>query len=166
MIGAGAETTGSSLATGLWQLAKHPEQWELLKRDPSAIKSAIDEFFRFTSAVVMWRRTAKEDIELAGQQIRAGDKVVMNYESANFDERVFPDPEKFDITRDAKAQVALGAGGPHQCLGEHLARRESQMFLEELLKRVDHIEITAELERPPVPRFNMIKVFRATFHAA
>lgn len=163
LIGAGAETTGSSIATGVWQLAKNPDQWERLKNDPSLIKGAADEFFRYTSAVVLWRRTAKEDVELNGQLIKTGEKVVMNYEAANYDERMFPDPERFDVTRDAKAQVAFGAGGPHQCLGEHLARRETQVFLEQLIERVDRIEVTAELTRPPAPRFNMISEFRATF---
>jgi cytochrome P450 len=163
LIGAGSETTGSTLATGLWELAKNPDQWQLLKDDPSLIGKAVDEFLRYTSAVVQWRRTATQDTELSGQHITAGDKVVMFYESANFDESVFPDPERFDITRDASKQVSFGAGGPHQCLGEHLARREMRVFLEQLIKRVDTFEITADLRRPPVPRFNMIHQFRATF---
>ncbi|QKJ20532.1 cytochrome P450 [Microbacterium hominis] len=163
LIGAGAETTGSSIATGLWQLGKNPDQWELLKNDPSLINKAVDEFCRYTSAVVNFRRTALEDVELGGQKIKAGDKVVLYYESANFDETVFSDPETFDITRDSSKQVAFGAGGPHQCLGEHLGRREMKVFLEELIKRVDDITVTADLLRPPNPRFNMIQQFRATF---
>ena len=163
LIGAGAETTGSTIATGLWQLAKNPDQWQLLKNDRTLINKAVDEFLRYTSAVVNFRRTATEDVELAGQHIKAGDKVVIYYESANFDESVFPDPDKFDITRDSSKQVAFGAGGPHQCLGEHLGRREMKIFLEQLLDRVDDITVTADLRRPPNPRFNMIQEFRATF---
>jgi cytochrome P450 len=163
LIGAGAETTGSTLATGIWQLGKNPDQWQLLKDDRSLIGKAVDEFCRYTSAVVNFRRTALKDFELHGQKIRAGDKVVMYYESANFDESVFPDPERFEITRDSSKQVAFGAGGPHQCLGEHLGRREIKMFLEQLLERVDHITVTQELTRPLNPRFNMISEFRATF---
>lgn len=166
LIGAGAETTGSTIATGLWQLAEHPEQWRALKADPSLVGNAVDEFCRYTSAVINFRRTATEDTELAGQQIRAGDKVVMYYESANFDERVFEHPETFDVTRDASKQLAFGAGGPHQCLGEHLGRREIKIFIEEALRRVDDITVTAPLRRPLNHRFNMISEFRATFHAA
>ncbi len=166
LIGAGAETTGSSLATGLWQLAKNPEQWQLLKNDRTLIPKAVDEFCRYTSAVVAWRRTATEGIELNGQQIAEGDKVVMYYEAANFDDRVFEDPQRFDITRDASKQVAFGAGGPHQCLGEHLARREMRVFLEQLLERVSDITVTADLRRPANPRFNMVSEFRATFTPA
>lgn len=166
LIGAGAETTGSSLATGIWQLAKNPDQWALLKSDPTLIGKAVDEFCRYTSAVINFRRTATEDFELSGQHIKAGDKVVIYYESANFDDRIFTDPEKFDITRDASKQVAFGAGGPHQCLGEHLGRREMKVFLEELIRRVDEITVTTELQRPVNPRFNMIREFRATFTGA
>ena len=145
---------------------KNPDQWQLLKSDRSLINKAVDEFCRYTSAVVNFRRTATEDVELAGQHIKAGDKVVIYYESANFDETVFPDPDTFDITRDSSKQVAFGAGGPHQCLGEHLGRREMKIFLEQLLDRVDDITVTAELRRPPNPRFNMIQEFRATFAAS
>jgi len=165
LIGAGAETTGSTIATGLWQLASNPEQYEMLKADRSLINSAVDEFLRFTSAVVNFRRTATEDVEVGGQLIKEGQKVVLYYESANFDEAVFPDPEKFDITRDARKQVSFGAGGPHQCLGEHLGRREIKIFLEQLLNRVDDISVTADLRLQPNPRFNMINEFRATFTA-
>jgi cytochrome P450 len=163
LIGAGAETTGSTIATGLWQLGRNPEQYAMLKADPSLINKAVDEFLRFTSAVVNFRRTATEDVVVGDQEIKAGDKVVIYYESANFDESVFPDPERFDITRDSSKQVAFGAGGSHQCLGEHLGRREIKIFLERLIERVDTINVTAELRRPPNPRFNMISEFRATF---
>lgn len=166
LIGAGAETTGSTLATGIWQFAKHPEQFQALKADRSLMNRAVDEILRFTSAVVNFRRTATEDIEIGGQLIKEGEKVVMYYESANFDETVFDDPETFDITRDSSKQVSFGAGGPHQCLGEHLGRREIKVFLERLLDRVDSITITADLERPVNPRFNMIRQFRASFAPA
>ncbi len=163
LLGAGAETTGSSLATGISHLSKNPDQWAMLKADPSLINGAINESLRYASATINFRRNALEDIEIRGQQIKAGDKVVLYYESANFDERVFPDPEKFDITRDARKQVAFGAGGPHQCLGEHLGRREMQVFFEQLIKRVDTITIVEDLMRPPNHRFNMCKKFKASF---
>lgn len=86
----------------------------LLKANPSLINYAIDESLRYASAVINFRRNALEDIEIRGQQIKADDKVVLYNKSTNFDERVFPDPEKFDITRDARKQVAFGTGDPHQ----------------------------------------------------
>jgi cytochrome P450 len=112
---------------------------------------------RYASAIINFRRNVLEEIEMRGQQIKAGDKVVLYYESANFDERVFLDPEKFDITHDARKQVEFGAGEPHQCLGEHFGRREMQVFFEQLLKRVDTITIVKDLMRPPNHRFNMCK---------
>ena len=166
LIGAGAETTGSTIATGIWQLALHPEQFAALHADRSLLNPAVDEILRYTSAVVNFRRTALEDVEVGGQLIKHGEKVVLYYESANFDERVFDDPERFDITRDSSKQVSFGAGGPHQCLGEHLGRRVIKVFFEQLLDRVGSISVTAGLDRPPNPRFNMISEFRATFTPA
>lgn len=154
LIVAGAETTGSTLATGLWQLARNPDQWEALKADPNLIKGAINEFLRYTTATACFKRTALEDIELRGKTIKEGDKVVLYYDSANFDERVFPDPEKFDITRNAIKHIAFGGGGPHQCVGEHLARKEMSIFLEQMIKRVNKIEVIADLVRPPNQQFN------------
>lgn len=164
LIGAGAETTGSTLALGLDQLARNPEQWAMLKADPTLIGGFVDEACRWATATITFRRTATQDYELGGAHIKAGDKVAIFYESANFDETHFPDPERFDITRDARRQVAFGAGGPHQCLGEQLGKREMRIFMEEMLKRVDSFEVVDGPVQKPNHRFNMVKELHMTFH--
>lgn len=165
LVGAGAETSGASMAFGIERFAKNPEQWKKLQADPSLLNGAIDEMLRHASAVVNFRRTATQDVELGGKLIKEGDKVVMFYESANFDESVFPDPFTFDITRDSTKQVAFGAGGPHQCLGEHLARREMKVFFTQMLERVESWEITEEIKLIPSPRFNMVMGLKGKFTA-
>ncbi|MBX2798237.1 MAG: cytochrome P450 [Myxococcales bacterium] len=163
LIVAGAETTGSTLATGLWKLACNPDQWAALKADPSLIPGAINEFLRYGTATVCFKRTALEDFEMHGKTIKAGDKVVIYYESANFDENYFPEPERFDITRDASKQVAFGAGGIHQCIGDHLARYEMSVFLEQLIERVRDIEVVSDLVRPVNQQFNACESLNLRF---
>ena len=166
LIGAGAETTGSTIAAGLSRLYQHPEQWRMLRQDRSMLPNAVNEILRHASAVINFRRNATDDVELGGQRIKRGEKVVLFYESANFDETVFADPERFDITRPEGAkQVSFGAGGPHQCLGEQLGKREIAVFLDRLLDRVERIEITVPLQRTHSPRFNMAARYRGTFHS-
>lgn len=166
LVGAGAETSGASMAYGIQQFAKNPDEWKKLQAEPSLINGAVDEMCRHASAVVNFRRSATEDIEFGGQLIKKGDKVVMFYESANFDETVFPDPFAFDITRsEGGKQVAFGAGGPHQCLGEHLARREMKVFFTQMLERVESWEITEDIQLIPSPRFNMVLALKAKFTA-
>lgn len=165
LVGAGAETSGASMAFGIERFAKNPEQWKKLQADPTLLNGAIDEMLRHASAVVNFRRVATEDIELGGKLIKKDEKVVMFYESANFDETVFPDPFTFDITRDATKQIAFGAGGPHQCLGEHLARREMKVFFSQMLERVESWEITEDIKLVPSPRFNMVMGLKGRFQA-
>lgn len=165
LVGAGAETSGATMAYGIARFAENPDQWKKLQDDPSLVGGAVDEMLRHASAVVNFRRNATEDVELGGQLIKKGDKVVVFFESANNDETVFPNPEKFDITRDATGQTAFGAGGPHQCLGEHLARREMKVFFTQLLERVSSWEITEGIQLIPSPRFNMVINLKGTFHA-
>lgn len=165
LVGAGAETSGASMAFGIYHFAKNPEQWKMLQADPGLLNNAIDEMLRHASAVVNFRRTATRDVELGGQLIKKGDKVVMFYESANFDERVFANPLEFDINRSAASQVAFGAGGPHQCLGEHLARREMKVLFNQLLDRVESWQITEGIKLIPSPRFNMVVGLKGTFTA-
>ncbi len=165
LVGAGAETSGASMAFGIYHFGQNPEQWKMLQADPSLLNNAIDEMLRHASAVVNFRRTATRDVELGGQLIKKGDKVVMFYESANFDERVFENPLAFDINRSASSQVSFGAGGPHQCLGEHLARREMKVLFTQLLERVENWDITEGIKLIPSPRFNMVVGLKGTFHA-
>ncbi len=166
LIGAGAETTGSTIGGGLSLLHQHPEQWVRWKADPSLTNQAVEEVLRRTSAVINFRRNATEDVVLGGQQIRKGDKVVIFYESANHDETVFEEPERFDILRDARRHVSFGAGGPHQCLGEHLGKREIRVFFDRFIARVREFTITQPLKLAHSPRFNMVHALRGTFTAS
>jgi cholest-4-en-3-one 26-monooxygenase len=164
LIGAGAETTGSSLAIGIQALADNPDQFALLRSNPELVKNATDEIIRFASAGINFRRNATQDVELGGQLIRKGEKVVIFYESGNFDEEQFEAPEAFDITREnARRNVSFGAGGPHQCLGEQLAKLEIATFIEVLLARIARFRVTSRVRLAPSPRFNMVKQMKAIF---
>jgi cytochrome P450 len=119
--------------------AANPDQWQRLVDDPTLVDSAVEEILRWATPVLHMRRTAAEHTELAGTAIEAGDKVVMWYVSANYDQTRFDDPMRFDITRGDNQQVSFGGGGPHFCLGAFLARMEIRVLLEEMLAR--HIRI-------------------------
>lgn len=140
---AGHDTTSNTLATGLWALAERPELLQTLKADPSLIPAHIEESVRWASSVRHFMRTASRDVELAGQKIAKGDWLMLCYLSANRDEEAFKDPFAFDIKRTPNRHVAFGAG-PHMCLGQHLARLELRIFWQELLSRLESVELTAE----------------------
>jgi cytochrome P450 len=110
---------------------------------------AVEEMLRYVSPVVYMRRTATCDTVLSGQQLRAGDKVVMYYGSANRDEQVFSEPDKFDIARTPNEHIAFGGGGTHFCLGAHLARIEIQVMLREILTRLPDIAAAGAAEWLP-----------------
>jgi cytochrome P450 len=111
-----------------------------------------------------FRRTATRDVEMRGQQIKAGDKVVTWYISANRDEEVFPDPYRFDVTRTPNDHVTFGPGGPHFCLGAHLARLETKILFQELLPRLRSIEIVGPVERIRSDFVNGIKKMPVQIH--
>lgn len=139
---AGNDTTRNTTSHGIKALIDHPEQKALLQSDfAKYIPTAIEEFLRWGSVVMTFRRTARADTEIAGQQIAAGDKVVMFYSSANRDESVFTDPWRFDITRNPNPHVAFGGGGVHFCLGNHVARMQMRALFGELLTRVPTLEV-------------------------
>ena len=123
-------------------LTDHPDQRDLWYGDFEAhARTAVEEIVRWATPVIHFRRTATDDTELSGQPIAAGDKVVLWYNSANRDERVFADPYRFDVTRPLQpAQVGFGAGGPHFCLGANLARREITVMFDELRRRVPDLQ--------------------------
>nr|MDT0667261.1 cytochrome P450 [Micromonospora sp. DSM 115978] len=127
-------------------LIDFPEQWRRLKDDPGLGTAAADEIVRWVSPVMGFKRTATRDTELSGQPIKANDKLIMYYSSANFDESVFENPYTFDVGRDPNPHVGFGGGGPHFCLGRHLARLQIETMLRVLADRVDRIELAA----PPV----------------
>lgn len=144
---AGNETTRQTIAAAMLALMEHPDQWRLLGDDPRLVPAAVEEFIRWASPVFQFRRTATRDTELRGVKIRRGDKVVMWYISANFDEEVFPDPYRFDVRRQPNEHAAFGPGGPHFCLGTWLARLEVRVMFEELLPRIADMELTGPVSR-------------------
>jgi cytochrome P450 len=144
---AGNETTRHTITSGMLALLENPDQLKLLRDDPSLIPVATEEILRWASPVMHFRRTATRDVELRGQHIKAGDKVVTWYISANRDETVFPDPYRFDVTRTPNDHVVFGPGGPHFCLGAHLARLETKILFQELLPRLASIELNGPVER-------------------
>jgi cytochrome P450 len=140
LVVAGNETTRNALSHALMLLTQFPRQRALLLDDlEGRIGGAVEEIVRYASPVLFMRRTLTTDHTMNGQDYREGDKVVLYYYSANRDEAVFSDPERFDITRAPNPHVGFGAPGPHFCLGAHLARRELTVMLRELLTRVPGI---------------------------
>ena len=142
---AGHDTTKNALAGGMAALMDHPDQLELLQKNPELIPSAVEEIIRWTSPVNFMRRTAARDTELRGQKIKAGDHLGLFYGSANRDADVFDNPYQFDISRDPNRHVGFGVG-EHFCLGAHLARRSQQALLRELMSRLEWVEPNGERE--------------------
>lgn len=156
---AGSETTRNLITTGTLALLQRPDQLERLRADLSLLPSAIEELLRYTTPVMSFTRTATRDTEVAGQAIPEGDRVLMVYASANRDERAFDNPDDVDITREPNDHVAFGAGGPHFCLGAHLARLESTLMFEEILTRFEGLEVTADPDSLPRVYSNLIDGF-------
>jgi cytochrome P450 len=154
---AGNETTRHTITHGLLALLEFPEEMERLRSDPELGKTAAEEMLRWATPVHHFRRTAAVDSELAGTQIKAGDKVTTWFVSGNFDESVFEDPHRFDIGRTPNRHMAFGPGGIHHCMGAHLAKMEIRITFEELLKRSADIELLGPPERLRSNFFNGIK---------
>ena len=142
LIVAGNETTRQALALGTLALAQHQDQYELVRSHPDLIGSAVEEILRYASPVWWFRRTAAKATTIRDQEIAAGDKVLIWFAAANRDPDHYPDPHRFDVTRNPTDQLTFGRGGPHHCLGVHLARLEVRVYLEELVSRVTKIELT------------------------
>jgi methyl-branched lipid omega-hydroxylase len=145
LVVAGNETTRNAIAHGLTLLTEHPDQRALLLEDlEGRLPDAVEEIVRYATPVTWMRRNLTRDAEVLGHTYRAGDRVILYYNSANRDEAVFADPYTFDITRSPNPHVGFGGPGPHFCLGAHLARREITVMLRELLTRVPGIHATAQ----------------------
>jgi cytochrome P450 len=157
LVIAGNETTRHSISSGVAALATHPSQWWRLRAREVDPTRAADEVLRWATAIHFHRRIATRDTVLRGVEIAAGDKVALYFASANFDDRVFQDPHAFDLGRSPNEHVAFGRGGPHFCLGAHLARLEVRVVLEELAARVAGIELTGEPSRLRSNHINGIK---------
>ena len=147
MVIAGNETTRIAIAQGVLAFCEHPEQWDRLRADPGLLDTAADEVIRWTCPTHFMRRTATVDTSLGGAAIRAGDKVILWYVSGNRDEAEFDAPDTFDVGRVQNRHLSFGRGGPHLCLGVHLARLEVKVVLAALARRVRRFELAGEPRR-------------------
>ncbi len=146
---AGHDTTKNSIVGGLHALITHPEQLARFKEivhDEDALKLAVEELIRWTTPVVQFSRTAERDYELRGKQIKKGDTLGLMYASGSFDEDLFENPMEFNIERKPNRHLAFGTG-PHQCLGLLLARMEMRIFFQQLIPRIEEIELMSAPER-------------------
>jgi cholest-4-en-3-one 26-monooxygenase len=163
----GNETTRNALSGGMQALIENPEQWARLQADPAGLKAtAAEEIVRWVSPVMDFRRTVMADTELSGVKLKKGDKVIMYYPSANRDEAVFENGNTFDIGRDPNPHIGFGGGGPHFCLGRHLAKLEMELMLESLARKVDRVELTGPIDRLRSNFINGIKSMPVRIHAA
>ncbi len=144
---AGNDSTRAVFTSGMKNLIEDPEQMELVRSGSVPLEQVVEEFVRCNPAFAYMRRTATADVELAGKQVRAGDKLALWYVSGNRDERVFSDPDRFDVRRDPNPHQGFGGGGRHFCLGAGLARLELKLWIEETLRRFAQIELDGEAER-------------------
>jgi len=152
MISAGNDTSRYTMAGGLKALIERPEQFHELRQacidgNTDVVDRAVEEVLRWTSVTMHFRRTATQDVEMHGKTIRKGDKVLEWFSSANYDERQFPDPFRFDIHRTPNDHVAFNLRSPHLCLGAQLARMELKLLFEELLPRVTAVQLAGPVER-------------------
>jgi cytochrome P450 len=146
LIIAGNETTRNATSGGMLALISNRDQLEKLRADPSRATSAVEEVVRWTSPVMHFTRRATRDTEIRGVKIREGDDVCVWYPSANRDEEMFADPDRFLIDRDPNPQIAFGKG-EHFCLGVNLARLELKVMLQELVRRLPDMELAGPVER-------------------
>ena len=146
LLSAGLDTTVIAIGNMLRCFADHPDQWQLLKQDPSRARFAFEEVLRYASPVHTFYRTADEDVDVSGVPIQEGSKMLLNIDCANRDVDRWPDANVFDITRRPLGQVAFGVG-IHACVGRHLAALEAEVLLQALAAKVRHIELAGE----PVP---------------
>ncbi|MEV6293339.1 cytochrome P450 [Streptomyces sp. NPDC051896] len=156
---AGNDTVRSAAPGGLLALAEHPEAYASLRAGKVELATAVEELLRWHPPVLTFRRTATRDTELAGQRIRAGDKVVVFHASANRDERVFTDPARLDLARSPNPHVSFG-DGPHVCLGAHFARLQLRLLHEEVLRVIPEPRLTAPAGRLVSNFINGIKSLR------
>jgi cholest-4-en-3-one 26-monooxygenase len=144
---AGNETTRTAISHGMLAFCERPDQWARLRSDRALLPSAVEEILRWSTPILSFRRTALADTAIGDAIIEAGQKVVLWYASANFDEAVFGEPLRFDIARSPNEHVTFGGGGPHFCLGANLARLEIRVMVEELLDRLPDIELAGPVQR-------------------
>jgi cholest-4-en-3-one 26-monooxygenase len=158
---AGNETTRQSITQGMMAFTDHPDQWELFKaRRP---KTAADEIIRWASPINAFQRTALTDTELGGVQIRKGQRLVLFYRSANFDEDVFEDPFRFDILRDPNPHLGFGGTGAHYCVGANLARMTIDLMFNAIADHLPHLKPVTAPERLRSSMINGIKHWQVDY---
>jgi cytochrome P450 len=157
LVTAGNETTRHAISHGTHALLSNRAELERLVADPSLVPTAVEEVLRWATSVLHFRRTVTRDVELHGEVVRENDKVVIWFISANRDENQFPEPLRFDVGRTPNRHVAFGLGGPHFCLGSHLARLELKVFLEEMIPYLPNLELAGPAERLRSNFFHGIK---------
>lgn len=146
LVVAGNETTRHTISHTMINLIQHPEQLARLQEDPELIPWAVEEFLRFASPVYHFRRTATKDVEMHGRTIKSGEKIVTWFASGNRDQTIFSDADRFDVTRNPNEHMTFGRGGPHMCLGNALARIELRVMFEDLISRIDSMEMTGPID--------------------
>ncbi len=147
----GNETTRNVISGGMEALIRNPAERRKLVDDPSKVPVAVEEMLRWVTPIVNMNRTATREFELRGQKIREGDRVLLLYASGNRDERVFEDPDRFDVERAPNPHVAFGGFGEHFCLGSSLARLELVLMFQELMRRLPDLELASQVELPRTP---------------
>ena len=166
MVIAGNETTRIAIAHGVLAFCQYPDQWDRLRTDPQLLGTATDEVLRWSCPTHFMRRTATVATELGGARIRAGDKVVLWHVSGNRDESEFPSPDTFDVARAPNRHLSFGRGGPHLCLGAHLARLEVRVMLAALARRVAAFELAGPPRRIRSNFTNGLRELPARAHLA
>ena len=167
LLTAGNETTRNALSHALWAFTEYPDQRAIWQADPAGTATTgVDEIVRWGSPVIYMRRTVTEPTVLSGVELKEGEKMVLFYNSANRDEDVFADPYSFDVRRNPNPHIGFGAAGPHFCLGAHLARREIDVMLRQLLTRLPDITASGEPDRLRSNFLNGIKHLPCTFSPA
>jgi cytochrome P450 len=169
LIAAGNESTRTITSHGMRMLMEHPDQLQYLVDNPEKIVDACEEMLRYNTAFILMRRTATEDVEVAGQQIKKGDKIILHYHTVNHDETVFGDDAmEFDVRRVErmpdlyKEHRAFGVG-QHFCLGSHLARLELRIIMEEIIPRLRNPSLAGEITYTRSALVNGIKRMDITF---
>ena len=161
---AGNETTRNSITHGMIAMAENPQQWEIFKRDRPA--TAADEIVRWATPVSAFQRTALEDTQLGGVQIKKGQRLVMSYRSANFDEDVFENPESFNVLRDPNPHVGFGGTGAHYCIGANLARMTINLIFNAVADHMPDLKPIGEPERLRSGWLNGIKHWQVDYTGA
>ena len=161
---AGNETSRNSITHGMIAFSQNPDQWELFKKERP--KTAVDEIIRWATPVSAFQRTASEDTEISGVKIKAGERVVMSYRSANFDETVFDDPFTFNILRDPNPHVGFGGTGAHYCIGANLARLTINLIFNAVADHMPDLKPVGEPERLKSGWLNGIKHWPVDFTGA